>query len=186
MARLHLTTTKVLGCVVVTGGVFQDHRGYFFESYKERDFAEVGLPIHWPQDNQSMSRHGVLRGLHIQRRNPQGKFVRCVRGALWDVCLDLRKESDTFMQWHAELLTGAKALYCPPGTAHGFVALEPDSIVYYKCTTMHDAETDGGVNALYLKIGWPEVPGGPIMSDKDKALPTVEEWLADPRGVFNG
>lgn len=186
MARLHLTPTKIKDCVVVMAPVFHDNRGFFFEAWSLRDFAEVGLTTNWPQDNQSGSKRGVLRGLHIQRRNPQGKLVRCSRGALYDVCLDLRKDSPSFLQWHTELLTAesGRALYCPPGTAHGFVALEPDSVVYYKCTSLYDAETDGGVNALSTNIRWPDLPGGVIMSEKDKALPTVEEWLADPRGVF--
>lgn len=180
--------TGVKDCFVIEQKLFEDMRGFFLETFKEKDFHKIGLPTYWPQDNQSGSKQDVLRGLHIQRRNPQGKLVRCTHGAVYDVCLDLRKESPTFLRWHGEILTGGKSMYCPPGTAHGFLALEPDSVVYYKCTSLHDPETDGGLQALDHELGikWPLPPNGLIMSQKDKELPSLKQWLEDPRGLWNG
>jgi dTDP-4-dehydrorhamnose 3,5-epimerase len=124
--------------------------------------------------------------MHIQRKNPQGKLVRCMRGRIFDVCLDLRLDSPTFMQWHHEILLGAKSMYCPPGTAHGFVALEPDSVIYYKCTTLYDKETDGGIYAFSQALAphWPIPRDLVIMSEKDQRLPTIDQWLEDPRGIW--
>lgn len=176
--RVKIERTKVEGCLSIVSGLFQDNRGDFMETWNRGAFMKLGLPIDWPQDNISSSRDRVLRGLHVQRMRPQGKLVRCLRGAIWDVCVDVRKDSPTFLQWHAELLTGCKALYCPPGTAHGFLALEPDSLVYYKCTTLYDKDSDGGVNPFdqELNIPWPSRAG--MLSSKDKDLPSLREWLA--------
>ncbi len=184
MSRPTVTTTVIDGCIVIQPNLYQDVRGFFCESYNAVDFRDAGLPTSWPQDNQSMSHQNVLRGMHIQRKNPQGKLVRCVSGQIYDVCLDLRPESKTYLKWHGEFLQGAKSMYCPPGTAHGFLAMEPHCVVYYKCTSLYDAETDGGFNAVGIGITWPTL-SCPVRSEKDIALPLLEEWLADKRGVWN-
>ncbi len=183
MTHLHLEQTRVKDCVVFDLPAFEDVRGSFLETYNFLHFHLAGLPTDWPQDNVSTSRDRVLRGLHIQRYRPQGKLVRCLRGVVWDVCLDLREDSPTFLGWHGETLKAGKTIYCPPGTAHGFVALEAESIVYYKCTSLYDFDSDGGLNALdpFLGIQWPHLDF--VMSDKDKALPSLREWLKDPRGL---
>ncbi len=159
------------------------------EAWTQDSFSEVGLPTEWPQDNISISSQFVVRGLHIQRRNPQGKLVHCIQGAILDMCLDLRRDSPTFLGTHMERLEPGRSLYCPPGTAHGFLALEDRSIVYYKCSTLYDRETDGGVDFLDpdLDSHWPRTWNqmySLIRSDKDKGLPSVREWLADRRGVY--
>jgi dTDP-4-dehydrorhamnose 3,5-epimerase len=188
MSSLRVSETKIPGCWVVETSLFEDMRGTFVEGWNAEAFADVGLPLHWPQDNISISHANVVRGLHIQRNYPQGKLVRCVEGAVLDLCLDLRKESKTLGQWVLQRLDGGTALYCPPGTAHGFLALEPRSVVYYKCTTLYDRDSDGGVNWMdnELDIHWWKNHKHPvIMSDKDKNLPSLREWLADPRGVVH-
>lgn len=187
MSRLRLTETSVSGCKIIEPRVFEDHRGSFMEAFNEADFKEAGLPTHWPQDNIGISNKNVIRGLHIQRKNPQGKLVRCVRGALFDVCLDLRRDSPTYGKWHAETLFGAKSMYCPPGTAHGFLALQADSVIYYKCTTLYDGETDGGICPMdgLILPHWPIDPTKVILSEKDKKLPGYKAWVNDPLGVWN-
>jgi dTDP-4-dehydrorhamnose 3,5-epimerase len=186
-SNLTITKTEVDGCLVVENGIFTDQRGAFFECWNRQQFIAAELPIEWPQDNFSVSHIGVMRGLHIQRTNPQGKLVRCFRGSVLDICLDLRAESPTFLKWHCEILRGGKALYLPPGTAHGFLAQEPESIVYYKCTTLYDGASDGGVNwadkSLDLHLLVTDLR---IRSEKDKGLPSIAEWCADPRGLTYG
>jgi dTDP-4-dehydrorhamnose 3,5-epimerase len=183
VALLRLTPTKIDGCFVIDTEVYEDQRGNFYETYNERDFNFCGLPTTWRQDNLSNSIAGALRGLHIQRYHPQGKLVRCLVGAVWDVCVDVRKGSPTFGQWHAETLVGSKAMYLPPGTAHGIYALRPRAIVYYKCSTLYDKHSDGGINPLDsdLAIPWPDRVV--VLSDKDKTLPSLKDWEADPRGL---
>lgn len=183
MSRLHLKKTVVQDCVVIEHPIFEDMRGVFMESFNRKDFLELGLPTEWPQDNQSGSKCDVVRGMHIQRRNPQGKLVRCVLGAVVDFCLDLRKDSPTFLRYHSEYLTGGKSMYCPPGTAHGFLALATENIIYYKCTTLYDKETDGGVS--FYSFGYKLLTDPIIMSEKDMKMPTMTDWLKDPRGTWN-
>lgn len=187
MASLHLSPTNVNDCVLIDSPIFRDDRGMFAEAFQIKHFGEIGLPTVWPQDNISSSQKLVIRGLHIQRKNPQGKLVRCTNGLIWDVCLDLRPLSPTFMKHHAVMLYPGRAMYLPPGTAHGFLALEPHSSIYYKCTTLYDRDTDGGVNPFdpELNIKWPAPEIGAIMSEKDRALPMAAKWLEDPRGTWN-
>ncbi len=185
VASLQLTSTPVQGCQVIWSDQFRDFRGYFAETFNRKDFLNAKLPVEWPQDNISNSEAFVLRGLHIQRNNPQGKLVRCVKGTIYDVCLDLRPDSPTFLKYHMQMLHGGGSMYCPPGTAHGFLAMVPRTIVYYKCTSIYDVESDGGVNPLdpELKIPWPCT--SPVLSEKDRHLPTLREWLEDQRGLSN-
>lgn len=183
MAAPYLIDTPIRDCVVIRSIPFQDMRGVFMESWNRETFSALGLPIQWPQDNYSRSEKSVLRGLHIQRRRPQGKLVSCYSGAVLDVALDLRP-GPTQGKWFMQRLELGVSLYVPPGCAHGFLALEPQSIVYYKCTTLYDRESDGGVNVLG-GLGLPPefTPLDAIQSEKDLNLPSLEEWLADPRGL---
>jgi dTDP-4-dehydrorhamnose 3,5-epimerase len=182
MAFLHWET-KVHDCRAIETTLFEDTRGNFVETWSQRDFWLSGLPTEWAQDNIINSKKNVLRGLHLQTNNPQGRLVRCIAGAVWNVCLDLRRDSPTFFKWHGELLSGARAMYCPPGTAHGFLAMEPDSVVYCKCTTLWDKESDCGVQALDPDVGitWPSVSNA-FMSTRDMTLPPALEWLESNRG----
>ena len=190
MASFRMSKTGVNACYLIQSTKkHSDPRGSFQEIYRQDEFGSKGLPITWCQANLSRSWKNVVRGLHIQRNNPQGKLVQCVNGRIWDVCLDVRKDSPTFMEWTGHLLHEGMALYCPPGTAHGFLAMEEKNIVYYNCTTLYDAESDGGINPFdeELNLPWP-IDGGKkaIVSDKDKNLPMMQQWLDDPRGITYG
>lgn len=171
--------TEVQGCYEITTRRHTDLRGTFEEVFNYRDFLGLGLEFAYLQDNCSVSKQNVLRGLHLQTKNPQGKLVRCLYGALFDVCVDLRWESPTFLKHHAVILsdTESKALWCPPGTAHGFLALTHEAMLYYKCSTIYDPASDTGV--LWcdedLGIKWPTE--SPILSVKDANLPRVRDIM---------
>jgi dTDP-4-dehydrorhamnose 3,5-epimerase len=158
---------------------FGDDRGWFCETYNQRRLAEIGIDVAFVQDNHSMSREvGVLRGLHFQAPPfGQAKLVRCVRGRIWDVAVDVRASSPTYGQWVGAELTAESGhqLYVPVGFAHGFVTLEPDTEVEYKVTAFYDKESEGGLiwNDPTLNLPWPLPPGGPVLSDKDGVLPTL-------------
>lgn len=168
---------KIPGLVVVKPRVFPDDRGYFLETYKESDFLKNGIPIAFVQDNHSVSSRGTLRGLHYQvPPHAQGKLVRVIRGAAWDVAVDLRPGSPTFLRWEGIELTADNKLmfYVPPGFAHGFVALLDNTEFLYKCTAEFDAASERGIRWDDPDIGihWPltEV----VVSAKDQRLPRFE------------
>ena len=171
--------THIYGSFLVKDDIFTDERGSFCESYNAQKYnANGNIPHIYLQDNLSYSKAGVFRGLHIQRNNPQGKLIRCLKGSILDVIVELRPKSITFKKWARFKLddNNRKALYVPAGCAHGFYS-ETDSIVYYKCTTLYDKESDGGIN-IYdpdLKIAWEQKEF--IISDKDRNLPTMRQWL---------
>jgi dTDP-4-dehydrorhamnose 3,5-epimerase len=136
------------GPKVIQPRVFGDHRGYFFESYSNRDFAEAGLELDFVQDNQSMSHKGVLRGLHFQHPPyDQGKLVRVIRGSVQDVIVDIRKESPTYGKSFSIILSGENQtmFWIPPGFAHGFCTLEDNTIFTYKCTNLYHVESEDGL-----------------------------------------
>jgi dTDP-4-dehydrorhamnose 3,5-epimerase len=161
---------------------FGDERGWFCESYSRKACKALGIDEDFCQDNHSMSRSpGVLRGLHFQAPpHAQAKLVRCVRGRLWDVAVDVRKGSPTFGQWVAAELSAENGwqLFVPVGFAHGFVTLEPDTEVEYKTSDFYAPECEGGLiwNDPDLALPWPLPPGGPILSDKDTRLPTLKDF----------
>ena len=174
--------TKISGVKLIKSDSNEDDRGFFQEAWHKDKFEALGLPIEWPQDNVSTSFHGVIRGLHIQKGTPQGKLIRCLFGVVWDVWVDLRKESPTFKKWEAITLNylSHEAIYLPPGLAHGFLAIQHPSVVAYKCTTVYDKESDGGIrwDDPELAIEWPLAEGlVPIVSVKDTRLPTLDEYL---------
>ncbi len=157
--------------------VFRDERGFFIETYKKSDFKEIGINADFFQDNHSRSKKGVLRGLHYQLHpKAQGKLVRCIKGKIWDVAVDIRKGSPWFGKWVAVELSEENhlMLWIPPGFAHGFVALE-DSEVLYKTTSEYASELDAGIrwNDPELSIAWPI--DSPILSKKDAELPFLRE-----------
>jgi len=156
--------------------VFGDQRGYFFESYSQRDFSAVGLDMAFVQDNQSYSRKGTLRGLHFQKTHPQGKLVRVIFGEVYDVAVDLRAGSSTFGR-HYGLVLSAKdqnQFYVPPGFAHGFLVLSEDALFAYKCTDYYYPEDEGGVrwDDPNLGIEWPM--RDVLVSAKDAILPAFD------------
>lgn len=165
---------------------FGDHRGFFSEVFKKEQFAAAGVALDFVQDNQSLSRErGVIRGLHCQvAPHPQGKLVRCLRGAIWDVAVDARVGSPTYGQWAAAELSAENwaQLWVPPGFLHGFCTLMPDTEVLYKVTDRYSRESERGViwNDPALALPWPIRPDEAVLSDKDTVLPT----LADAGTLF--
>lgn len=157
--------------------VHADRRGHFFERFHADRFAALGLPTQFRQDNQSCSRRHVLRGLHYQLRRPQGKLLQCIRGAVFDVAVDIRVGSPTFGKWDALELTEERRqlLWIPPGFAHGFCALTETAELQYQCTDVYVPSDDCGIHweDPALGIAWPT--GAPILSDRDRALPTLAE-----------
>ncbi|WP_174274256.1 dTDP-4-dehydrorhamnose 3,5-epimerase [Sphingomonas bacterium] len=160
---------------------FGDDRGWFVETYNAGRYPELGVPVTFVQDNHSMSRDvGTLRGLHYQAPpNGQDKLVRCVRGAIWDVAVDVRKGSPTFGKWVAAELTAENGhqLFVPIGFAHGFVTLQPHTEVEYKCSALYAQQSEGGViwNDPAIALPWPLPPGGPKLSPKDEILTALDE-----------
>lgn len=151
------------GLCVITPAVHGDNRGYFMETYSQRDMAEAGLDIPFVQDNQSMSVKGVLRGLHFQIQYPQTKLVRAIKGSVFDVAVDLRKGSATYGKWYGVLLTeeNKKQFLIPKGFAHGFLVLSETAEFCYKCDDFYHANDEGGLawNDPAIGIEWPEVVG---------------------------
>ncbi len=169
--------TPISGLLIIIPHVFSDVRGFFTETYKQSDFARAGIHETFVQDNHSKSSRGTLRGLHFQREpHAQGKLVRVTKGSIWDVAIDLRADSTTYAQWFGlELSENNKVMfYIPAGFAHGFVALEDDTELQYKCTAEYNAASDGGIrwNDPRLAIQWPikEV----LISPKDASLPFLD------------
>lgn len=158
---------------------FTDLRGFFGETYSRRRYAEIGIDVVFVQDNHSLSRAvGTLRGLHFQAPPAaQGKLVRCGRGAIFDVAVDIRRGSPTYGQWEGHELSAENGhqLYVPVGFAHGFVTLEPDSEIVYKCTDYYVPETEGAVCWDSCGIDWP-LSGDPILSDKDAIAPAFADF----------
>ena len=173
MGQFQFTKTGIEGLVVVEPKVFGDNRGYFMETYNYNDFKAAGLDMVFVQDNQSKSKKGVLRGLHFQKKNPQGKLVRVVSGEVYDVAVDLRKGSDTYGKWYGVLLSAenTKQFYVPEGFAHGFVVMSETAEFVYKCTRFYDPSDEGGLmwNDPEIGIDWP-VPENAelLLSEKDQ------------------
>lgn len=173
------------GLYEVQPKVFGDSRGYFFESYSERDFHSAGLDMKFVQDNQSSSTKGVLRGLHFQTAHPQGKLVRSLYGKVYDVAVDLRKDSPTFGKYHGVILDCEKQnqFYIPEGFAHGFLVLTDLAVFAYKCTDFYDPKGEGGLmwNDAGINIDWESVAkeaGIDLsklnLSEKDTSHPTFD------------
>lgn len=179
MGKITVTKTPIEGLVIVETAVHSDNRGYFMETYNQRDFEDAGLTMTFVQDNQSQSARGVLRGLHFQRQNPQGKLVRVLRGEVFDVAVDIRSGSITHGQWFGVVLSGEnrKQFFIPQGFAHGFVVLSETAEFSYKCTAFYDAADEGGIrwDDPDISIRWPIGKDDVILSDKDKALPLFAE-----------
>ncbi len=178
---MEIKTTPIKDLLEIEPIVFGDERGYFFESFSERDFRRLtGLDIHFVQDNESMSSRGVLRGMHFQKvPHAQGKLVRVVQGAVQDVALDLRRDSPTLGQYFTTVLDSRRKnmLYLPAGFAHGFLTLEDNTVFQYKCTEFYERTSEGSVkwDDPELGIEWmlPEVDY--IISEKDRNAPLFKE-----------
>ena len=139
MGKIKVTSCEIDGLYIIEPKVFEDERGYFMETYNQKDMEEAGLTMQFVQDNQSMSTKGVLRGLHFQKQFPQGKLVRVVRGEVFDVAVDLRKDSKTYGKWFGVVLSAEnkKQFYIPEGFAHGFLVRSEEAEFCYKCTDFY-------------------------------------------------
>ncbi len=196
MGQIKVTTTQIEGLYIIEPTVHGDDRGYFVETYNQRDMEEAGLDMVFVQDNQSMSTKGVLRGLHFQKQYPQRKLVRVIRGTVFDVAVDLRSGSKTYGQWFGVELSAEnkKQFYISEGFAHGFLVLSDEAEFCYKVTDFYRPGDEGGIawNDPAIGIVWPEIEGQyggtasaagyhmkdgtPLnLSDKDQKMPIFEE-----------
>lgn len=179
---MELITTTIPEVVILKPRVFNDSRGYFFESYSQRDFNQLlQRDIEFVQDNESRSSHGVMRGLHFQRPPfTQAKLVRCVEGAVLDVAVDIRRGSPTYGRHVAVELTAENHLqfFVPRGFAHGFAVLSETAVFQYKCDNYYAPQADGGISLLdtALDIDWRIDPSVAILSDKDTRHPLLEQF----------
>ncbi len=179
MADIKVIETAIRDLLIIEPRVFGDSRGYFMETYNEEAFTKEGLHKKFVQDNQSMSKKGVLRGLHLQTKFSQGKLVRVISGSVYDVGVDLRKGSPTYGKHVGVVLSGEnkRMFYVPEGFAHGFLVLSDEAVLTYKCTQIYHPEYDAGI--IYddpeIGIDWPVNGIDIFLSDKDKKLPTLRE-----------
>jgi dTDP-4-dehydrorhamnose 3,5-epimerase len=181
---MKVETTGFEGLVVLTPSVFADDRGYFFESYNSATHSKAGLDFHWVQDNQSHSKHGVIRGLHFQKAPfAQTKLVRALQGEIVDVVVDLRKAEPTYGKFFSVVLSAEnkKQLLVPRGFAHGFSVLSASADVMYKCDNLYNKQSESGLmfNDPSLNIDWKLSPEEMIVSEKDLVLPTFNNLDAN-------
>lgn len=166
--------------LLLTPRRFGDHRGFFGETYSKRGYAELGVDVDFVQDNHSLSAQvGTVRGLHFQAPPAaQAKLVRCGRGAIFDVAVDIRRGSPTYGQWMGAELSAENGhqLYVPAGFAHGFMTLLPDSEIVYKCSDYYAPATEGAVRWDSCGIDWPLAGITPVLSDKDAVAPALAEF----------
>lgn len=185
---MKIIETDLPGCVVIEPQVFGDARGFFFESFNTDKLSAHGLQPRFLQGNVSSSTQGVLRGLHYQWPNPQGKYVSVMEGEVWDVAVDIRRGSPTFGKWTAVVLSAEnkRHFWIPEGFAHGFVVLSERAVFTYLCTATYDTKADAGVrwDDPALAIDWPV--SNPELSDKDARAPLLAEIAGDRLPVYAG
>lgn len=178
---MEIIETEIKGVLIVKPRIFYDKRGYFFESFSEREFCEKVMPVKFVQDNESLSSYGVIRGLHFQRPPfTQSKLVRCVKGAVLDIAVDIRKGSPTYGKYVAAELNEENHLqfYVPRGFAHGFAVLSDVAVFQYKCDNYYAPQSEGGIQLKdkSLDIDWIIPEGKAIISEKDAINPLLEEF----------
>lgn len=178
---MEVQKTEIDGLLVIRPKVFEDSRGYFFESYNEKLFREAGVDTRFVQDNQSRSSYGVIRGLHMQKKpHAQAKLLRVLEGAIYDVAVDMREGSSTFGKWYGLEITSANhiQLFIPAGFCHGFSVLSDTATVLYKCDVFYHPESETGIryNDPELGIDW-KIPADQVsVSEKDSKLPYLKEF----------
>ena len=183
MGKFKRTDTSIDGVCIIEPTVFGDERGYFMETYQKQDLEEIGITGDFIQDNQSRSKKGVLRGLHFQKEHSQAKIVRCIKGEVFDVAVDLRPGSKTYGKWEGVKLSeeNKKMFYIPRGFAHGFLVLSDIAEFCYKVDNIYDHDAEGGLkwDDKDVNIVWPEVEGMDreeyLTSEKDRKWPTLQE-----------
>ncbi len=177
MSGLEISKTSIDGVLLIKPKIFGDSRGFFFESYTRRKYEQEGISVEFVQDNHSKSSRGVLRGLHYQISKPQDKLVRVTQGEVFDVAVDIRKDSPTFGRWEGFILSGENMLqlFVPKGLAHGFCVLSETAEFLYKCSDYYYPEDEGGIiwDDPDLNIEWPI--DNPLLSDKDKKYPLFKD-----------
>lgn len=178
--------TSLPGCRIIEPAVFDDSRGFFFETWNATRFDEAGLPTDFVQSNISSSSRGVLRGLHYQWPRPQGKLVTVLEGEVYDVAVDIRRGSPTFGRWEAVILSGAnrRQLWIPPGFAHGFAVLSDTALFNYLCTDVYVKEADAGIrwNDADIAVDWPI--SQPLLSSKDEQAPFLSDVAEERMPVY--
>lgn len=183
---MKIIETALPGCVVIEPAVFGDERGFFYETWNHDRFAERGLPGNFVQSNVSSSNKGVLRGLHYQWPRPQGKLVTVLQGEVYDVAVDIRRESPTFGKWAAVILSAEnrRQLWIPPGFAHGFAVLSDRALFNYLCTDVYVKEADSGIrwNDADIGVDWPI--SEPMLSGKDEVAPFLKDIAGDRLPVY--
>ena len=183
---MKVVETGLSGCVVIEPAVFGDERGFFYEAWNAARFGEHGLPTQFVQSNVSASTRGVLRGLHYQWPNPQGKLVSVLEGEVYDVAADIRRGSPTFGRWTAVVLSAAnkRHFWIPEGFAHGFAVLSERAVFSYLCTAHYDKAADAAIrwDDAQLAIDWPV--GEPSLSDKDARAPFLADVAEERLPLF--
>ncbi|HSX61167.1 MAG TPA: dTDP-4-dehydrorhamnose 3,5-epimerase [Tahibacter sp.] len=183
---MKVVETRLPGCVVIEPAVFGDARGFFYESYNAEKFKAAGLDLRFVQANVSRSAQGVLRGLHYQWPNPQGKLVSVVEGEVYDVAVDIRRGSPTFGRYAGVILSADnhRHFWVPEGFAHGFVVLSEFATFAYQCTNVYDAKADAGIrwNDAAIAIDWPV--SAPLLSAKDEKAPFLADVAEDRLPVY--
>ena len=178
---MKIKETPLKDCYIIEPTIFEDERGYFFEKYNEKRFEELtGMNGHFVQDNISKSSYGVIRGIHLQKgEHAQAKLVSCLEGRVWDVAVDLRKDSPTFGKWFGIELTAENKiqLYVPRGFGHGFSVLSETAVFAYKCDNFYNKESEAGVayNDTQLNIDWIIPAEDAVLSEKDQVLPAFNQ-----------
>ncbi|HAA12563.1 MAG TPA: dTDP-4-dehydrorhamnose 3,5-epimerase [Cytophagales bacterium] len=179
---MQVEKSPLAGCLVLTPRIFNDHRGWFIESFNQKTWDEaLGQEMNWVQDNHSVSHRGVLRGLHFQNGEfAQAKLVRVVQGEVIDIAVDLRKDSPTYKQSFATRLSAdnQRQIFVPRGFGHGFVALQENTVLLYKCDNYYAPQAEGGIrfDDPDLNLDWGLPHDELILSDKDLKLPSLKEW----------
>src|SRR4249919_1969035 len=185
---MKIIETDLPGCLILEPQVFADARGFFYESFNRDKLSGIGLDLDFAQGNVSSSSLGVLRGLHYQWPKPQGKFVSVIDGEVWDVAADIRRESPTFGQWTAVVLSAEnkRHFWIPPGFAHGFVVTSERAVFTYLCTAPYDAASDGNIrwNDAQIGIDWPV--SAPALSGKDVVAPFLKDIAPARLPVYTG
>jgi dTDP-4-dehydrorhamnose 3,5-epimerase len=178
---MNVLTCDIAGLLIIEPKVFGDARGFFLETYNERRYREAGLDAAFVQDNVSFSRRGILRGLHYQSPNPQGKLLQVLQGEVFDVAVDVRRSSPTFGKWHGLILSGEnkRQFYIPPGFAHGFLVTSESALFQYKCTQLYSPKDEMAVRWDDPAIGiqWPLKD--PLLSERDTKALRLQDIPAD-------
>ena len=177
---MEIKKTRLKDCLIIEPKIFEDQRGFFYETYHLDKYKNIAnIDYKFVQDNLSSSKKNVLRGLHFQKKKPQGKIVRVIKGEVFDVAVDLRVDSDTFGKWESHLLSeiNKKQYWIPPGFAHGFLVISEEALVEYKCTDFYDPDDEGSIiwNDPSLNIDWPL--SNPIVSIKDSEALSFDEII---------